>query len=282
MTPATVVPNVDGMTTTTQQIPGLAEAKQFARTSWAAGDFAAIARLYLWPVGEALVRRVGIGHHEQVLDVACGTGNAAIRAALAGGRVTGLDLTPELFADARREAADAGVDITWVEGDAEDLPFESGRFDVVLSTFGVMFAPRHRVAARELVRVLRPGGRFGIASWTPEGRIGAQFRMLGEFAPPPPPFAQPPLGWGVEEHVRELFAGTDVILDFARETVPLPDLGTPDEANDFLQDKWGPLITARPMLEARGVWDQLLERSKEIYEPGAPAEYLVVTGRRPD
>jgi ubiquinone/menaquinone biosynthesis C-methylase UbiE len=271
------------MTTTehsTDSVPGLAQAKQFARASWAAGDFATIARLYLWPVGEEVVRRVGVGRDEAVLDVGCGTGNASIRAALAGGRVTGVDLTPELFDDARREAATAGVDVAWVEGDAEDLPFPDASFDVVLSTFGVMFAPRHRVAARELVRVLKPGGRFAITSWTPEGRTGQQFRMMGEYAPPPPPFAEPPLAWGVEQHVRELFDDSDVVLEFSKLNVPLPDLGTADEAYDYLIDKWGPLIVMRPMLEAQGLWDEVLERSKESYAPGADAEYLLVTGRR--
>jgi len=266
------------MTTTT--VPGLTEAKQFARASWAAGDFSTIARLYLWPVGEEIVRRVGIGRDEAVLDVACGTGNAAVRAALAGGRVTGVDLTPELFDDARREAALAGVEVDWVEGDAEELPFPDASFDVVLSTFGVMFAPRHRVAASELVRVLRPGGRLALANWTPEGRIGQQFRLMGDYFPPPPPFAQPPLAWGVEDHVRELFDASDVALECTRENVPLPDLGTAEEANDFLMDKWGPMITARPMLEAQGVWEEVLQRSKDIYAPGADAEYLLVTGRR--
>jgi ubiquinone/menaquinone biosynthesis C-methylase UbiE len=131
-----------------------------------AGDFAAVARRALWPVGERLVRRVGVGRDEDVLDVACGTGNAAIRAAQAGGRV-----------------------VEWVEGDAEALPFPDASFDVVLSTFGAMFAPRHRVAAAELARVLRPGGRLGLCTWTPE------------------------------DHVRDLFAGTGVYVEFERETV---------------------------------------------------------------
>ena len=271
------------MTTTessTDTVPGLVQAKLFARASWAAGDFATIARLYTWPVGEEVVRRVGVGRNEAVLDVACGTGNASIRAALAGGRVTGVDLTPELFDDARREAAGAGVEVEWVEGDAEDLPFPDASFDVVLSTFGVMFAPRHKVAAQELVRVLKPGGRFAITSWTPDGRTGQQFRMMGEYAPPPPPFAEPPLAWGVDEHVRELFSDTDVVLEFATLNVPLPDLGSADEAHDYLIDKWGPLIMMRPMLEAQGTWGEVLQRSKEMYAPGADAEYLLVTGRR--
>ena len=204
---------------TTQAIPGLTEVKQRARASWAAGDFPAVAKLQLWDVGQRLVRRVGVGRDENVLDIACGTGNAALRAAAAGGRVVGVDLTPELFVAGRALAAEAGVDIEWVEGDAEELPFQDERFDVVLSTFGVMFAPRHEVAARELVRVLRPGGRFGFTSWTPEGIQGAFFRMMGEYAPPAPPFVQPPLLWGSENHVRHIFANTGVTLEF-RSTRP--------------------------------------------------------------
>jgi SAM-dependent methyltransferase len=167
---------------------------QAARSSeLGSGDFPAVAKLQLWVVGERLVRRVGIGRDENVLDIACGTGNAALRAAAAGGRVVGVDLTPELFIAGRALAAEAGIEIPWVEGDAEELPFEDERFDVVLSTFGVMFAPRHQVAARELVRVLRPGGRFGFTSWTPEGIQGAFFQTMGEYAPPAPPFVHPPL-----------------------------------------------------------------------------------------
>jgi ubiquinone/menaquinone biosynthesis C-methylase UbiE len=123
--------------TSTQTVPGLNEAKQHARATWAAGDFPEVARLTLWPVGERLVRRVGIGRGEAVLDAACGTGNAAIRAAEAGGRTTGLDLTPELFEAGRGLAREAQVEVEWVEGDAEDLPFGDETFDVVLSTFGV-------------------------------------------------------------------------------------------------------------------------------------------------
>jgi len=135
----------------------LANYKQFAHETWASGDFPEIARRGLWGVGEHIVERVGVGAGERVLDVACGTGNAAIRAAQAGGRVVGLDLTPELFDAGRALAADAGVEVEWIEGDAEALPFEDQSFDVVFSTFGTMFAPRHQVAAAELARVLKPG-----------------------------------------------------------------------------------------------------------------------------
>jgi SAM-dependent methyltransferase len=265
---------------TAQAALGLTEVKQRARATWAAGDFPAVAKRQLWDVGDRLVRRVGIGRNENVLDVGCGTGNAALRAAIAGGRVVGLDLTPELFSAARALAAEAAVDVEWIEGDAEELPFEDERFDVVLSTFGVMFAPRHEVAAREFVRVLRPGGRFGFTSWTPEGYQGALFRLMGEYAPPAPTFVQPPLLWGREDHVRRIFAGTGVTLEFARETVPLASFHTPAEAVDWSAEKFGPLLMLRGHLDQQGRWEEVRARMVAMYHSGAPAEYLVVQGRK--
>src|SRR6478736_2217679 len=174
------------METAEQQVPpqALAAVKQFARASWGAGDFPEIARRDLWPMGRRLVDRVGVRPGDDVLDVACGTGNAAIRAAQDGGRVTGLDLTPELLAAGRDEAARAEVAVDFVEGDAEALPFPDGSFDVVLSVFGCMFAPRHEVAAHELARVLRPGGRLGVCAWTPDGSLGRMFRVVAGYLPP--------------------------------------------------------------------------------------------------
>jgi SAM-dependent methyltransferase len=263
-----------------QALPGLAEVKQRTRATWAAGDFPEVARRYLWPVGERLVRHVGVGRDEDVLDVACGTGNAALRAALAGGRTTGVDLTPELFDAGRALAAREGVEIDWVEGDAEALPFDDESFDVVLSTFGVMFAPRHQATADELVRVLRPGGRFGLANWAPESGQGDFFRLMGEYAPPPPPFMEPPLGWGREDHVRDLFAGSDVTLEFLRESVPLSPFDSGEEAFDFGAENFGPMVMLRPLLEQQGRWDELRERAIAIYESDGTAEYLVVIGRK--
>src|SRR5690349_2085327 len=123
-------------------VGALEQMKQAVRATWAAGDYPAIAERQLWPVGERAVRTIGVRAGDDVLDVACGTGNAAIRAAAAGGRVVGVDLTPELFAAGRRLASAAGVEVEWVEGDAEELPVEDESFDVVLSVFGCIFAPR--------------------------------------------------------------------------------------------------------------------------------------------
>src|SRR3954454_12641293 len=179
------------------------ELKQRARRTWAAGNFDEVSKV-IPDVGRNVVDSVQVEPGVTVLDVACGTGNATIPAALAGGRCTGLDLTPELFDAARQHAAEAGVDIDWVEGDAEALPFEDGSFDRVLSTFGVMFAPRHDVAAGELARVIAPGGTAVIACWGPYGLNGEIFPMTGKRMPPPPSYAQPPIRWGEEDHVRAL------------------------------------------------------------------------------
>jgi SAM-dependent methyltransferase len=265
----------------TMSVTELEQVKRMARASWASGDFPAIARMQLWPVGARIVERVAVAPGERVLDIACGTGNAAIRAAEAGAQVVGVDLTPELFDAARAEAAAAGVDVEWVEGDAEELPFDDSGFDVVLSTFGCMFAPRHEVTARELVRVLRPGGRFGICSWTPEGAVGRSFRAFGKYLPPPPPgMGPPPFLWGSEEHVSGLFADLGVELAFERDTVDPPKFASSDEAIEFMVTKFGPLMMARRLTEADGRWPQLRAELVEQWERNEPGEYLVVTGRK--
>ena len=261
-------------------IDALDQMKQGTRAAWAAGDYPAIAERDLWPVGERVVRRIGVAAGEDVLDVACGTGNAAIRAAEAGGRVVGVDLTPELFEAGRRLAAAAGVEVEWVEGDAEALPADDESFDVVTSVFGCMFAPRHEVAAAELARVLRPGGRLCVTAWTPEGDMGRFFRTLGTHLPPPPPFAQLPLLWGTEDHVRELFDGTGIELEFARETIGSKPFDTIEDEIEFATTKFGPLIMARRMLEPQGRWDALIEDFKRLAADRADAEYLVTIGRK--
>ena len=258
----------------------LAKLKQGARATWAAGDFPAIAERTLWDVGPRIVQAVGVSPGEDVLDVACGTGNAALRAAQAGGHVVGVDLTPELFAAGRRLAADAGVAIDWVQGDAEELPFEDESFDVVISTFGCMFAPRHKVTANELARVLRPGGRLGIASWTPEGGTGAFFKAVGGFLPPPSPLAEPPLLWGSEAHVEELFDGTGIELEFSRDVATSPDFESTEAALEFITSKFGPLIMARQLTESTGRWPELRAALVSMFERNDPQEYLVTLGRK--
>ncbi|HET6380394.1 MAG TPA: methyltransferase domain-containing protein [candidate division Zixibacteria bacterium] len=258
--------------------PAIDELKQRARATWAAGNYDAVVT-GIWPVGERLVARVGVTNGDRVLDVAAGTGNAALRAALAGGAVTALDITPELIEAGRRRAAEAGVDIEWVEGDAEQLPFPDASFDVVLSTFGVMFAPRHAVAAGEMLRVLRPGGRIGLATWTPDGAVADLFRAVSAEIPPSP-LAGPPLAWGDPDHVRQLLAGAT--LDFAVEQLEIkPDVDA-EGVVDFYLASFGPLVMARRALEPQGRWEALEAKLRPIIRSlvTQPASYLVTTGTR--
>jgi SAM-dependent methyltransferase len=257
--------------------------KRVHRATWAAGDYAAVAEAITDGVAPKLLDRVGIDPGHDVLDVATGTGNVALRASAAGARVTALDLTPELFETARRRARELGVDVEWVAGDAEELPFEDGSFDRVLSAFGVQFAPRHEIAARELVRVCKPGGVIGLVNWTPEGAIGELFRIMGRYLPPPPAYASPPPLWGNEEHVRVLLG--DAVLELERHTTPLR-FDSAEHFTSFMESCYGPTLKARERLTAEARWDDcrneivaLMERRNEATDGGllVRAEYLVVT-----
>jgi SAM-dependent methyltransferase len=269
----------------------LVDHKRAERTVWAVGDYDAMLRTEgLYGVGERLAAAVQVRPGETVLDVACGTGNAAIPAARAGGEVTGLDLTPELLAVARRRADEAGVGVAFVEGDAEDLRFDDGSFDVLLSSFGCMFAPRHEVVADELARVLRPGGRLGLVAWTPEGAIGDFFRTAAPHLPPTPAFVDPPLAWGQEGHVRELFEGTGVALRFARETWDITHASV-EAAVECYSTLFGPIAAARRTAEADGRWPAFRDDLAGLFarldasqgtEVTFPAEYLVITGTKAD
>ena len=179
------------------------KAKQQAM--WASGDYAVIGRT-LQIVGELLCEAVDVHAGDRVLDVAAGNGNATLAAARRFGEVTSTDYVPALLEGGRRRAEAEGLDVRFEVADAENLPYGTGQFDVVLSTFGVMFAPAQEQVASELMRVCKPGGRIGLAAWTPEGFIGAMFRAVGAHVPPPPGISSPLL-WGSTEHLRKLFTG---------------------------------------------------------------------------
>ena len=251
------------------------------RLVWEKGDFGAVASMG-WDVGEVVVGHVGVERGERVLDVGCGTGNAAIRAAQRGGTVTGLDIVPALLDQGRALAAEAGVTVEFVEGDAEDLPFEDASFDVVLSTFGCMFVPDHRRAASELARVVRPDGRIGIAGWTPEGLTGQFNGLAARYMPAPPEGFQPPILWGSEGHVRELFAGTGLDLRFAREETKNLAFASAEEGVSLMETKFGPVITARQALEPQGKWEALRADMVAFFHEHRDdgVEYLVVTGTK--
>lgn len=193
------------MTLDTRSAPrlDLTAIKARQQATWASGDFAIIGTT-LQIVGENLCEAVDLRAGERVLDVACGNGNATLAAARRFAHVTGTDYVPSLIDKAKARARAEGLTIDFVEGDAEALPFEDGRFDVVLSTYGVMFAPNQPVAAAELLRVCRRGGRIGLANWTPHGFVGALLRVVGRHVPPPAGLPSPSL-WGKREHVAELF-----------------------------------------------------------------------------
>jgi SAM-dependent methyltransferase len=227
----------------------LDEFKTRQRAVWSAGEYSDLSP-YIREVGELVVARAAVAPGMTVLDVACGTGNAARPAARAGARVTGLDLTPKLLEAGRAKAGAEGLAIEWREGDAEALPFDDGQFDRVFSTFGHMFAPRHQQTAREMARVCRRGGLIATATWTPEGTVGDVFRTSASYMPPPPEYASPPILWGREDHVRELFAGVATAFEFERH-VNWIEWESLDGFADFFMDRFGPMVTARAMLGER-------------------------------
>lgn len=255
------------------------EFKQQQRAIWDAGDYAALS-VHISDVGELLVPRAGVEPGMTVLDVACGTGNAALPAARAGATVTGLDLVLKLLDAGREKAEAANVVIDWVEGDAEELPFEDGSFDRVFSTFGHMFAPRHRRVADEMARVCRDGGAIGICCWTPEGTVGEVFKASAPYMPPPPNFASPPILWGTEDHVREMFGAVAPDIEFERHSATI-EWDSVDGFADFFMDTFGPMVTARQMLGDRfeevrrltvGIWEDANEAESGLR---LPQEYLL-------
>jgi SAM-dependent methyltransferase len=265
----------------------LTEAQQQARKLWASGDYASAMHI-IASVGPRAVEAAEVSDNDVVLDVACGNGNATIPAAKTGAKVTGLDLTPELLEKGKEAAEEAGVEIEWIEGDAMQLPFEDESFDVVTSVFGCMFAPDHRTTAVELARVLKPGGRLVVAAWTPDGAAGRMFMTIAKHRPPPPEGFQPPLLWGNEDHLREIFDGTGVDLDVEPTEVDF----TADSAEDYFAEverDLPPVAASKALLEPDGKWDPLkadlleLYRSSNLADDGtwrAANEYLLIKGRK--
>jgi SAM-dependent methyltransferase len=220
----------------TEQDP-FAQFKQRQREAWS--SFAPTATFTTPPAG-ALVRFAGIAPGQKVLDVGCGTGVVAITAARAGAVVSALDLTPALLEEARANAALAGVTVEWTEGDAERLPFPDGSFDVVVSQFGHMFAPRPGIAVAEMRRVLKPGGRVAFATWPPEHFVGKMFTFVGRNSPPPPPGAAPPPLWGVPATIAERLAPHFEPPFFERGIMTMSALSIP-HFRRFMETSVGPL-----------------------------------------
>jgi SAM-dependent methyltransferase len=265
------------------------ELKARHRAMWASGDYPSMVETFLLPLGPRLVEACGIAAGTRVLDVAAGTGNASLPAARRGASVTASDLTPELLEAGRRRAEAAGLELEWVEADAERLPFEDGSFDAVISSIGAMFAPHHQDVADELVRVCRPGGTIGLLSWTPDGMIGGLFRTMGAFAPPPPPGAQPPPLWGSEEHVRALFGDRVGFRTLERGALEVTAFERPQDYAEHFKARYGPTIAARANARKTGrqtEFDAALNTFCGDWSRGTPhrarfeMEYLVAVGTR--
>ena len=194
--------------------PDFAAIKQRQQATWASGDFAVVGTT-LQIVGESLAEAADVRAGERVLDVAAGNGNATLAAARRFAQVTSTDYVVALLDKGRERARAEGLSVQFETADAEDLPFSDGSFDVVLSTFGAMFTPDHLRTAREMLRVVRHGGRIGMANWTPEGFIGRLFKVVGAHVPPPAGVKSPAL-WGTESHVAELFGARAAHIRIAR------------------------------------------------------------------
>jgi SAM-dependent methyltransferase len=244
------------VTSPTATIPSDADLKARHRAMWASGNYPSMVETFLLPLGPRLADACDIEPGMRVLDVGAGTGNASIPAAQRGADVVASDLTPELLDAGRSRAEAAGVELEWVAADAEALPFEDSSFDLVISSIGVMFAPRHQAAADELVRVCRPGGKIGLLSWTPEGMLGALFRMMGPFAPPAPAGAQPPPLWGGEEHLRSLLGDRVQLSTSQRDVLEVTAFARPRDYGEHFKARYGPTIAIRAHAGKRGRTDE--------------------------
>jgi SAM-dependent methyltransferase len=265
------------------------ELKARQRAVWASGDYPRMVDTFLLPLGPRLVEACGIGSGMRVLDVAAGTGNASIPAAQRGATVTASDLTAAWLEAGKRRPEAKGLDLEWVEADAENLPFDAESYDVVMSSIGVMFAPHHQEAADEMVRVCRAGGTIGLLSWTPEGMLGALFRTMKAFMPPPPPGVQPPPLWGSEEHMQGLFGGRVEFHSLERDVLEITAFEHPHDYAEHFKANYGPSIAARANAAREGredEFDEALNALCDEWNRGTPdrarfeKEYLLAVGTR--
>jgi SAM-dependent methyltransferase len=224
----------------------LAQFKQMQKQGWA--HFTPLQALTT-PSAAQLVKHALIRPGQKVLDVACGTGVVAVTAARLGAQVTALDLTPELLANARENASLAQVEVEWHEGDVEALPFGDANFDVVVSQFGHIFAPRPEIAIAEMLRVLKPGGTIAFATWPPELMIGRSFLLSSRFAPPPPPGVAPPPLWGDPNVIKERLGDRVKAITFDRGRMYVPAL-SPQHFRKHVEQTAGPLIKLVELLSA--------------------------------
>jgi 2-polyprenyl-3-methyl-5-hydroxy-6-metoxy-1,4-benzoquinol methylase len=261
---------------------GFEQLKAAMRSTWMAGDFGQIAR-YSAPHAEEFIQRLSIAPGMRVLDVACGTGNLAIPAAKRSADVTGIDIAPNLLEQARLRADAEGVRATFEEGDAEQLPYGDGQFDLVMSMFGAMFAPRPDRVASELIRVCRKGGTIAMANWTREGLAGQLFALTARYLPPPNG-VPPPTLWGDEATVRQRFGDTVSSLSMERRPFAMKFPFSPKETVRFFREYFGPtrvtfskLDGAAQLAYAQDLENLWAERNEaDDGTTSVPSEYLEV------
>lgn len=257
--------------------------KEFQGAMWGSGPFEEIESL-IADMHDALVECLAPQPGESWLDVGCGTGGVTSRVARAGADVTGVDLAPALIDTARRRAGEEGLEITYEVGDAEDLSFDDGSFEVVSSSVGVMFAPDHAAAAGELARVCAPGGRLGITAWRPDGGVGKFFDFMRQYQPPPPEGAGNPLEWGREEHVSELL-GDGFELEFAERDSVL-EIESGEAMYEIFSRAFGPVRTLVGAMEPeqresfREAFIAFAEQDRDGDKLVQSRTYLLTTGRR--
>jgi SAM-dependent methyltransferase len=265
------------MTQALTQQPNLAAIKERQQQAWASGDFHAVAALIVL-TAEHLVDTADLHAGWHVLDVATGSGNAAIAAARLGCTAVGVDYVPSLLERGRQRAAAEGLEVELLEGDAEALPFADASFDAVTSVFGSMFAPDHAQAAAEILRVCRPGGTIALASWTPDGFIGELFRTVAAHVPPPAG-VRSPLLWSTETHLRELFADGIASLEVTERTFTYRF----PKADDFVEvfGRWyGPTVKALAALEGdarEALRDDLVQLARRSDRLGTDAAAIPAT-----
>lgn len=265
------------------------ELKARHKVMWGKGDYPLMVDTFLLPIGQRLVDALELAAGTRVLDVAAGTGNASIPAAQRGALVTASDLTPDLLEAGSRRPDAQGLDIEWVEADAENLPFDDASFDVVMSSIGVMFAPHHQAAADELVRVCRPGATIALLSWTPEGMIGDLFRTMKPFAAAPPPGAQPAPLWGSEEHLARLLGDRVDFRVIERDNLEITAFARARDYGEHFKACYGPTIAVRANAAndgREGELDEAIDQFCDKWDRGTAdharfeQEYLLAVGTR--
>jgi SAM-dependent methyltransferase len=269
----------------TQPQADLTAVKSRQQATWSSGDYAVIGTT-LAITGELLCEAVELRPGQRVLDVAAGNGNATLAAARRWADVTSTDYVPALLDRGRAKAAAERLPVTFQEADAEQLPFADSSFDVVLSVFGVMFTPNQEQAAQEMLRVCRPGGKIGLANWTPEGFIGQVFRTIGKYVPPPPG-VKPPSLWGTEQRLSELF-GNGISDLKANRRLFVFRYRSAEHFLEVFRSYYGPMLKAFAALDAAGqagLAHDLTELLQRLNQGGAdtlavPSEYLEVVATR--